>query len=68
MFLQYDAFEIGFMTTDDFTNAVILEETYPTVAKRINDDWICNSAVPIVTGFLGKVFSWQSASFFLLLI
>ncbi|KAH7516651.1 hypothetical protein FEM48_Zijuj10G0157700 [Ziziphus jujuba var. spinosa] len=51
---QYDAFEIGFMTTDDFTNAVILEETYPTVAKRINDDWICNSAVPIVTGFLGK--------------
>ncbi|XP_060669659.1 aspartokinase 2, chloroplastic-like [Ziziphus jujuba] len=53
---QYDAFEIGFMTTDDFTNAVILEETYPTVAKRINDDWICNSAVPIVTGFLGKGF------------
>ncbi|RVW45203.1 Aspartokinase 2, chloroplastic [Vitis vinifera] len=32
---QYDAFDIGFITTDDFTNADILEATYPAVAKRL---------------------------------
>ncbi|KAE9454837.1 hypothetical protein C3L33_13302, partial [Rhododendron williamsianum] len=31
---QYDAFDIGFITTDDFTSADILEATYPAVAKR----------------------------------
>lgn len=53
---QYDAFEIGFITTDDFTNADILEATYPAVAKRLNGDWVRDPAIPIVTGFLGKVF------------
>ncbi|KAK8459279.1 hypothetical protein SEVIR_2G115000v4 [Setaria viridis] len=52
---QYDAFEIGFITTDDFTNADILEATYPAVAKRLHGDWINDPAIPIVTGFLGKV-------------
>ncbi|KAJ1407834.1 Aspartate/glutamate/uridylate kinase [Sesbania bispinosa] len=51
---QYDAFEIGFITTDDFTNADILEATYPAVAKRLHGDWISDPAIPIVTGFLGK--------------
>ena len=55
LFCQYDAFEIGFITTDDFTNADILEATYPAVAKRLRGDWICDPAIPIVTGFLGKV-------------
>lgn len=55
-FLQYDAFEIGFITTDDFTNADILEATYPAVAKSLLGDWVCDPAIPIVTGFLGKVF------------
>ncbi|GJM97255.1 hypothetical protein PR202_ga14168 [Eleusine coracana subsp. coracana] len=50
----YDAFDIGFITTDDFTNADILEVTYPTVAKRLNGDWMDDPAIPIVTGFLGK--------------
>lgn len=54
-FLQYDAFDIGFITTDDFTNADILEATYPAVAKRLHGDWISDPAIPIVTGFLGKV-------------
>jgi aspartate kinase len=54
--LQYDAFEIGFITTDDFTNADILEATYPAVAKKLNGDWVYEPAIPIVTGFLGKVF------------
>ncbi|KAG9129171.1 hypothetical protein Leryth_006449 [Lithospermum erythrorhizon] len=51
---QYDAFDIGFITTDDFTNADILEATYPAVAKRLHNDWIADPAIPIVTGFLGK--------------
>uniref|UniRef100_A0A0E0CCH6 aspartate kinase n=1 Tax=Oryza meridionalis TaxID=40149 RepID=A0A0E0CCH6_9ORYZ len=52
---QYDAFDIGFITTDDFGNADILEATYPAVAKRLHGDWIRDPAIPIVTGFLGKV-------------
>ncbi|XP_057437593.1 aspartokinase 2, chloroplastic-like [Lotus japonicus] len=51
---QYDAFEIGFITTDDFTNADILEATYPAVAKRLHSDWVSDPAIPIITGFLGK--------------
>jgi aspartate kinase len=57
MLLQYDTFDIGFITTDDFGNADILEATYPAVAKRLHGDWIRDPAIPIVTGFLGKVFS-----------
>ncbi|KAJ4960000.1 hypothetical protein NE237_019910 [Protea cynaroides] len=57
---QYDAFDIGFITTDDFTNADILEATYPAVAKRLHDDWISDPAIPVVTGFLGK--GWKSCA------
>lgn len=52
---QYDAFEMGIITTDDFTNADILEATYPAVSKRLLGDWTKERAVPVVTGFLGKV-------------
>ncbi|KAK4413547.1 Aspartokinase, chloroplastic [Sesamum alatum] len=51
---QYDAFDIGFVTTDDFTNAEILEATYPAVASKLYSDWTNNRAIPVVTGFLGK--------------
>ncbi|GLT64008.1 hypothetical protein SLA2020_365270 [Shorea laevis] len=57
---QYDAFDIGFITTDDFTNADILEATYPAVAKRLHGDWINDPAIPVVTGFLGK--GWKSCA------
>ncbi|KAF8408481.1 hypothetical protein HHK36_007636 [Tetracentron sinense] len=57
---QYDAFDTGFITTDDFTNADILEATYPAVAKRLHGDWISDPAIPIVTGFLGK--GWRSCA------
>ncbi|CAN6472460.1 unnamed protein product [Victoria cruziana] len=57
---QYDAFDIGFITTDEFTNADILEATYPAVAKRLHGDWISDPAIPIVTGFLGK--GWKSCA------
>ncbi|KAJ7969424.1 Aspartokinase [Quillaja saponaria] len=57
---QYDAFDIGFITTDDFTNADILEATYPAVAKRLHGDWVYDPAIPIVTGYLGK--GWKSCA------
>ncbi|KAJ4850108.1 Adenylate kinase isoenzyme 1 [Turnera subulata] len=57
---QYDAFDIGFITTDDFTNADILEATYPAVAKTVHDKWISDPAIPVVTGFLGK--GWKSGA------
>ncbi|KAJ0974595.1 hypothetical protein J5N97_016560 [Dioscorea zingiberensis] len=57
---QYDAFDIGFITTDDFTNAEILEATYPAVAKKLHSDWINDPAIPVVTGFLGK--GWKSCA------
>ncbi|XP_011006113.1 PREDICTED: aspartokinase 2, chloroplastic-like isoform X2 [Populus euphratica] len=57
---QYDAFKIGFITTDDFTNADILELTYPAVAQSLHGDWIRDPAIPIVTGFLGK--GWRSCA------
>ncbi|MQL79383.1 hypothetical protein Taro_011804 [Colocasia esculenta] len=57
---QYDAFDIGFITTDDFTNADILEATYPAVAKRLHGDWTNDPAIPVVTGFLGK--GWKSGA------
>ncbi|KAI4964184.1 hypothetical protein ZWY2020_006898 [Hordeum vulgare] len=57
---QCDAFDIGFITTDDFGNAEILEATYPAVAKRLHGDWIRDPAIPIVTGFLGK--GWKSGA------
>jgi len=58
--LQYDAFDIGFITTDEFGNADILEATYPAVAKRLHGDWIQDPAIPVVTGFLGK--GWKSGA------
>ncbi|KAB8105089.1 hypothetical protein EE612_038576 [Oryza sativa] len=57
---QYDAFEIGFITTDDFTNADILEATYPAIAKRLHGDCVTGPAIPIVTGFLGK--GWKTGA------
>ncbi|KAL9679941.1 hypothetical protein QQ045_017812 [Rhodiola kirilowii] len=57
---QYDAFDIGIITTDDFTNADILEATYPAVAKRLLGDWVQDPAIPVVTGFLGK--GWKSTA------
>ncbi|CBI37838.3 unnamed protein product, partial [Vitis vinifera] len=57
---KYDAFEIGFITTDDFTDADILGATYPAVAKRLYNDWVNGPAIPIVTGLLGK--GWKSGA------
>ncbi|AQK75502.1 Aspartokinase 1 chloroplastic, partial [Zea mays] len=58
--VEYDTFDIGFITTDEFGNADILEATYPAVAKRLHGDWIQDPAIPVVTGFLGK--GWKSGA------
>jgi hypothetical protein len=46
---QYDSFDIGFITADEFTSADILEATYPTVEKRLRSDWQKDPPTPIVT-------------------
>ncbi|KAF3550795.1 hypothetical protein DY000_02000560 [Brassica cretica] len=52
---QYDAFEIWFITSDDFTNADILEATYPAVSKMLLiSNWSKDKTVPVATGFLGN--------------
>ncbi|KAG0501638.1 hypothetical protein HPP92_001710 [Vanilla planifolia] len=58
--VHYDAFDIGFITSDDFTNADILEATYPALAKKLHSDWIVDPAIPVVTGFIGK--GWKSCA------
>eukprot|EP00850_Spirogloea_muscicola_P017462 SM000150S01721 [mRNA] locus=s150:314021:317575:+ [translate_table: standard] len=52
--LCYDAFDIGFSTTDEFTNADILDVTYTQVASVLQADWCRDAALPVVTGFLGR--------------
>eukprot|EP00897_Mesotaenium_endlicherianum_P000639 jgi/Mesen1/10576/ME000085S09908 len=51
---QYDAFDMGFVTTDEFTNADILDSTYPDVASRLSEDYRADPAIAVVTGFIGK--------------
>lgn len=57
--MQYDSFDLGIITTDEFTNAEILDVTYPTVRERLFNDLEKDAAkgtpICIVTGFLGKV-------------
>ncbi|CAI5537219.1 unnamed protein product [Closterium sp. Naga37s-1] len=65
---QFDAFHMGVITTDEFTNADVLDETYPTVANSLlsayhahresaaasGDDSSSRAFIPVVTGFLGR--------------
>lgn len=59
--VQYDAFDLGVITTDEFTNAEIVETTYPTVLRRLQEEserckkFARGPTIPVVTGFLGKV-------------
>uniref|UniRef100_A0A7S0R5D6 Aspartokinase n=1 Tax=Chlamydomonas leiostraca TaxID=1034604 RepID=A0A7S0R5D6_9CHLO len=51
---QYDAWELGMTTTDDFTNAdVIYEETLPKIKANLTARAAAKE-VAVVTGFLGK--------------
>ena len=52
---QYDAFDqLGFVTTDEFENGNILDETYPNVASALTLGKGEPSSVAVVTGFLGR--------------
>ena len=52
---QYDAWELGFTTNDDFCNAEInYEETLPKVKAALTRPPGAPAEVPIVTGFLGR--------------
>ncbi|CAI5998542.1 unnamed protein product [Closterium sp. NIES-65] len=65
---QFDAFHMGVITTDEFTNADVLDETYPAVADSLlsayhahresaagsADESSSRAFIPVVTGFLGR--------------
>lgn len=50
--VQFDAFEMGFITNDAFMNADIQPETYKLVKSSLSA--VPKGTVPIITGFLGK--------------
>ncbi|CAI5495042.1 unnamed protein product [Closterium sp. Naga37s-1] len=67
---QFDAFQMGVITTDEFTNADVLDETYPAVADSLLSAYNAHreaaaasdvdggdgsrTFIPVVTGFLGR--------------
>ena len=52
---QHDAFDqLGFVTTDEFENGNILDETYPNVASALTLGKGEPASVAVVTGFLGR--------------
>lgn len=48
-----DAFDAGFLTNSNFTNAELLEETYDNVRKYF-DNVVKDDHVAVVTGFIAK--------------
>ena len=46
----YDAFDIGMITTSEFGNADILEDSYTAIKNYLSD----LNHLPIITGFIGK--------------
>ncbi|CAI5461389.1 unnamed protein product [Closterium sp. Yama58-4] len=67
---RFDAFHMGVITTDEFTNADVLDETYPAVAESLLSAYDAHreaaaasddgggvgsrAFIPVVTGFLGR--------------
>lgn len=50
--VQFDAFDMGFVTNDEFMNAEIEPETYKLVRSTLKS--VPKGTIPIITGFLGK--------------
>lgn len=48
-----DAFEMGFVSTSNFTNAELLQDTFENV-KRYVDEKVGDTTVAVVTGFIAK--------------
>lgn len=52
---QFDAWDLGLVTSDEFTNAEILYPESMTAAKdALTADMDAEWSVPIITGFLGR--------------
>ena len=52
---QYDAFDIGVFTNDNFTNAdVDYEKSLPSLRESLRKITLTDSEIPVVTGFLGR--------------
>ncbi len=52
---QYDAWAIGFTTSDEFGNAEILyDATLPKVKAALESKVAARRHIPVVTGFLGR--------------
>lgn len=55
---QFDAWDLGMQTTDEFTNAeIIYELSLPAVGKALKAHVRAHGSVPVVTGFVGKAAS-----------
>ncbi|KAM0886550.1 hypothetical protein ACQ4PT_029645 [Festuca glaucescens] len=53
---QYDELDLGLITIDKCTD--IVEATYSAIAERLEGDWTDEPAMPILAGFLGKI--WKN--------
>ncbi|KAK9858857.1 hypothetical protein WJX84_007034 [Apatococcus fuscideae] len=52
---QYDAWDLGLTSTDDFTNAdVLYEPTLAKIAAKLAPPGKAQQAIPVVTGFLAR--------------
>jgi aspartate kinase len=47
----YNAYDIGFVTDSNFTDAEILPKTYANIAKKLKPE---EGVVPVITGFIAK--------------
>ena len=52
---QYDAWDLGLTSTDDFTNAdVLYEPTLAKIAAALAPQGRAQQVIPVVTGFLAR--------------
>jgi aspartate kinase len=47
----YNAYDVGFVTDSNFTDAEILPKTYANIAKKLKPE---EGVVPVITGFIAK--------------
>lgn len=60
---QFDAWDLGLLTTDEFANAEIIYETsLPAVGTALKAHTAQHGSVPVVTGFVGKAASSGSSA------
>lgn len=50
--VQFDAYEMGFVTNDEFMNAEIDQDTYKLVKSTLKS--VPKGTIPVITGFIGR--------------